>query len=401
MTIHESSKHSKFQRLYEFEKLSEEPSLSIGKIAYFSTSTNEDKDLLAWELFVDCCLNKIEHEVVRPIATFEKDLLSGITETTIPNPLFSPAYRHYKEYNLRTYFFISKAAYYYWAINSKYWSELKDNDFICSWLKDIIIEHDFNCAWLKDALAEIEQQPASATSCEGDIEKYKKPPSPNSSDNAWTTQTTDSDTSPTDNTFKLYGDSWIVRYNLVTKSIRDNKGMHYIAHLLRNKNNAVFTVDLYRAVNPPAIDFDSQPDLSSMNLEQLIEHGLQVQATGNQDYLLDGPYLNAIKKQRNEIKDQIDLHQDLGNSEEANYFQTELDNINTLMSSSINHKGGSRSMPNLSKKSYDAVSKAIRITKNNLKKTFPELALHLDKHIKMGAFFIYQPSPDTDWTLPK
>ncbi len=159
MTINASSKLSKLQRIYEFEKSSKEPSLSIGKIANYSTSTAEDTDLLAWELFVDCCLNKIEYKAVRPLATFEQDLLSSITETTPPNPVFSSAYRHYEEYTLRTDFFISKAAYYYWAKNSKYWSELKDNDFFCSWLKDIIIEDESICALLKVEIAKVEQQP--------------------------------------------------------------------------------------------------------------------------------------------------------------------------------------------------------------------------------------------------
>jgi hypothetical protein len=166
MASHDPFKLSPFQRLYAFEQLRQEASLSIGKLAYFSTANEEDSDVLAWALFVDCCLGKIEHEIPTPLSAFEQDLLSSVTETTLPNAQFCPAYRHYETYQFRTRFFISRAAYFYWAKNSHYWRELKDNDFIGFWLAENIKEHEALCAGLEQAIAEIERQSADTSVCD-------------------------------------------------------------------------------------------------------------------------------------------------------------------------------------------------------------------------------------------
>ncbi|MGZ8174001.1 MULTISPECIES: hypothetical protein [Methylobacter] len=404
MTIHDSFKLSKFQRLYEFEKLRKETSLSIGKIAYFSTANEEDSDVLAWELFVDCCLGKIEHEILTPLSAFEKDLLSSVTETTIPNPQFCSAYHYYETYQFRTRFFISRFAYFYWAKNSQYWRELKNNDFIGFWLNDNIREHDVLCAGLEHSITEIELQSAKTNVFDPkeDASHITHTIAPlNLSARGDASNSTDPAGLIIEITIKLGGDFWEMRYKGETRYIKNFSGMQYITYLLQNKGKSFSASNLEQAVNPPEFHFDNAFEPLLMSPEQLKEHGIDTCDSTNPENIFDDKGRALLKAHCQKIIARIDELRIRGDHEGVDKLTAELEEIETHINKNKNHLGGSRTMPDETKREINRISKAISRAINKVSTNFHELGSHLDKEIKKGTYFSYEPDSKINWTILK
>jgi hypothetical protein len=404
MAIHDSCKLSQFQRLYAFEKLRKETSLSIGKLANFSTANEEDSDVLAWALFVDCCLGKIEHEIPSPLSAFEQDLLSSLSETVLPNSPFCPAYHYYETYRFRTRFFISRTAYFYWAKNSTYWRELKANDFISFWLEENIREHEALCAKLEQAIAEIERQSADTTVCAP--KEDARHTTPTRAPLTWSMRRDLSDSSDPegvimDNTIKLGGDFWEVGYQNETRYLKNFSGMHYITYLLLNQGKRFSASHLERAVNPPEFHSDNAFELRLMSPEQLREHGLDTWASAHPEPVFDDKGKALLKAHCQKIVDQVDELRIRGDHEGVEQLMAELEDIETHLNKSTNHLGRSRTLPDETQREINRISKAISRAIKKISANFYELGLHLDRAIKKGAFFSYEPDAKTKWTLLK
>jgi hypothetical protein len=404
MASHDSGKLSPFQRLYAFEKLRKETSLSIGKLAYFSTANEEDSDVLAWALFMDCCLGKIEHEIPTPLSAFEQDLLSSISETPLPNPQFCPAYHYYETYQLRTRFFISRAAYFYWAKNSHYWRELKDNDFIGFWLEENIREHEALCAGLEHAIAEIERQSADTTVCAPKEDASHT--TPTITPLTWPTRGDASNSlGPEgliiDNTIKLGGDFWEVCYKGETRYLKNFSGMLYITYLLQNQGKRFSASTLERAVNPPEFHSDNAFELLLMSPEQLREHGIDTWDSAHPEPIFDDQGKALLKTHCQKMIARIGELRTRSDHEGADKLMAELEDIETHLNKNKNHLGGSRTLPDETQREINRISKAISRAINKVSTHFHEFGSHLEKAIKKGAFFSYEPDAKTKWTLLK
>jgi hypothetical protein len=359
--------------------------------------------VLAWALFVDCCLGEIEHEIPSPLSAFEQDLLSSLSETTLPNPLYS-AYRHYETYQFRTRFFISRAAYFYWAKNSNYWRELKNNDFIGFWLEENIREHDALCAGLEHAIAEIERQPAKTTIC--DPKEDARHTTPTITPLTWslrenTSNSPDPESLITDNTIKLGGDFWAVGYQGETRYLKNFSGMHYITYLLLNQGKRFPASHLERAVNAPEFHSDNAFELSLMSPEQLKEHGLDTWDSATPEPVFDDQGKALLKAHCQKIVDQIDELRIRGDHEGADKLIAKLEDIETHLNKSTNHLGRSRTLPDETQREINRISKAISRAIKKISANFYELGSHLDNTIKKGASFSYEPDAKTKWTLVK
>lgn len=404
MASHNSGKLSPFQRLYAFEQLRKEASLSIGKLAYFSTANEEDSEVLAWALFVDCCIGKIGYKIPSPLSTFEQDLLSSLSETPLSNAPFCPAYHYYETSQFRTRFFISRAAYFYWAINSTYWRELKDNDFIGFWLEENIREHEALCAELEQAIAEIERQSAETNGC--DPKERVRHTTPTRAPLALSTSGDASDSSDPegvimDNTIKLGGDFWAVCYRGETRYLKNFSGMHYITYLLQNQGQRFSASHLEQAVNLPDFHLDNTFELSLMSPEQLQEHGLDTWDSARPETIFDDQGKALLKAHCQKIVDQIDELRIRGDHEGVEQLIAKLEDIETHLNKSTNHLGRSRTLPDETQREINRISKAISRAVNKVSSHYQELGSHLEKAIKKGAFFNYEPDAETKWTLVK
>ncbi|MGZ4976940.1 MAG: hypothetical protein ACXV8O_07295 [Methylobacter sp.] len=401
MASHDPFKLSQFQRLYAFEKLRKEASLSLGKLAYFSTANEEDSDVLAWTLFVDCCLGKIKHEIPTPLSAFEQDLLSSVTETTLLNFQFCSAYHYYETYQFRTRFFIPRYAYFYWAKNSHYWRELKDNDFIGFWLEENIREHEALCAGLEQAITEIERQSADTNGC--DPKEGASHTTPTRAPLTLSTCANSSDPEGLimDNTIKLGGDFWAVGYQGETRYIKNFSGMHYITYLLQNPGKRFSAAHLERAVNPPEFHSDNSSELLLMSPEQLKEHGLDTWDSARPEPIFDDQGKALLKAHCQKMITRIGELRTRGDHEGVDKLMTELEDIETHINKSTNHLGSSRTLPDETQREINRISKAISRAINKVFTHYQELGSHLEKAIKKGAFFSYEPDAETNWTFLK
>jgi hypothetical protein len=360
--------------------------------------------VLAWALFVDCCLGKIEHEIPTPLSDFEQDLLSSFSETPLSNAPFCPAYHYYETYQFRKRFLIPRAAYFYWAINSHYWRELKDNDFIGFWLEENIREHETLCAGLEQAIAEIERQSADTTVC------APKEDASHTTDTlaplTWSTSGEAPNSSVPesliiDNTIKLGGDFWEVCYQGETRYIRNFSGMHYITYLLQNQGKRFSASHLEQTVNPPEFHSDHSSELLLMSPEQLREYGLDTWDSARPETIFDDQGKALLKAHCQKIVDQIGELRILGDHESVDQLMAELEDIETHLNKNKNHLGGTRTLPDETQREINRISKAISLSINKVSPHFHELGSHLEKAIKKGAFFSYEPDAETKWTLLK
>ena len=182
---------------------------------------------------------------------------------------------------------------------------------------------------------------------------------------------------PEDNELRRAGDYWTIVYEGHSISVRDAKGIRYLARLLAEPGREVHVLDLLAA--------DA-------------EEG-QVIDVGDAGEMLD-------ERARVQYRDRLaDLEEELASARDANdvgrtaAIQRELDAIAERLSAAFGLGGRARKGGQAAERARKAVRSCVAEAIRRIDEHHPGLAAHLRNAVRLGGFCAYRPEKPTSWVL--
>ena len=183
--------------------------------------------------------------------------------------------------------------------------------------------------------------------------------------------------------FRKDGDYWTLAYQGILCRLKDAKGLHYIAFLLRAPGRTFHALELAALSHPrphSPVVATAVPDLAEAIPSDL-------------GSVLDPQAKMAYKRRLCELQDEFDEAQQFHDLTRATAIQAEIDALTYELSTAIGLGGRDRKAGSTAERARSAVTKAIKTAVQNIRAHHPALGHHLATHLKTGTFCQYLPDP--------
>jgi tetratricopeptide (TPR) repeat protein len=187
-----------------------------------------------------------------------------------------------------------------------------------------------------------------------------------------------------ENVFHLEGDFWTVRYAGTLSRLKDAKGFHYIAQLLRHPGQEFHVSDLLTVITPDAGDEPEPP---------------RPAALGHAGEVLDPQAKAAYRRRMDELRAELDQATEWGDHGRAARLSEEIAFLTQELAGAYGLGGRPRKAADSAERVRKAVTGRVRDSIARLQKESPALALHLTNAVRLGTFCAYTPDKPTSWTL--
>jgi hypothetical protein len=201
---------------------------------------------------------------------------------------------------------------------------------------------------------------------------------------------------PPANVFRQEGEYWTIAYTGTVFRLKDTKGLHYIAHLLRWPVKKFHVLDLVAVA-------DARPAGLAMNRcgrigkRPPVEHPLRVSQLGDAGPKLDLQAKRAYKRRLDDLRDALEEAQRCRDLERAARVQAEIQWIITELAAAYGLDGRVRKTADGNERARKAVTNRIKDTLTKIQQVHPSLWQHLVNAIRTGAFCAYIPEQPTAW----
>jgi hypothetical protein len=200
------------------------------------------------------------------------------------------------------------------------------------------------------------------------------------------------------NTFRKQGEYWPIVYEGRQFSLRDLKGLRYIAYLLRHPGREFPVLDLVAAIEGTRQQCEAGWH-AGMTEEQLAEDGLALSEGNRSEPLLDPQAKNEYQTRIQELQEEIDEAESNNNSELAARLKEERDSIVDQLLAASGLRGRDRRTSSSAERARVNVRKHVDKALARIEKQHEALGRHLRNAITTGAFCSYSPETPTDWVL--
>lgn len=182
------------------------------------------------------------------------------------------------------------------------------------------------------------------------------------------------------------GDVWEFDFDDRRLTVRDAKGIRYLAQLLSQPDREFHVLDL----GTPAAEMSLRTRPVDLPVRQGPGHaGTAIDATARRHY----------QERVDDLRSQIDDATTLGDAEAAARAREELDAIAHELSSAYGLSGRPRTVADPVERARKAVSKCLRTSITQLQQDHPGLGRHLDAAVRTGRYCSYQPPEPTSWSV--
>ena len=178
------------------------------------------------------------------------------------------------------------------------------------------------------------------------------------------------------------GDYWSLEFEGHTVSVRDLKGMHYLARLLAHPGREFHALDLVAAES-----------VGVARSEGSLIAELPRTALGDAGEMLDARAKNAYRRRLTEIDDDIAQARALGDTERESQADAERDFLARELSRAVGLGGRDRRAASASERARVGVTRAIRYAMTRIGEHHPMLGAHLNLAIRTGTYCGYLPDP--------
>lgn len=196
---------------------------------------------------------------------------------------------------------------------------------------------------------------------------------------------TSGDGRPSEDAFVREGEYWAIRYRGHVSRLRDSKGLRDIAQLIEQPGNAIAAVDLAATIGAQA----------DRHQATRADAGLRAEADV-------GPFLDA--EARRQYRDRlIELESEIENAaadrdtERESGARREQEFIASELALAVGLGGRDRRALDPAERARKAVNGRIRDAIDHVRAVDPDLADHLRRSIRTGAFCVYDPPTPTAW----
>lgn len=195
------------------------------------------------------------------------------------------------------------------------------------------------------------------------------------------TRRTEADDTPSRRVLRCEGDVWLVEFDGTTARVKASKGMTYLSVLLANPGQELHALAVVDAARGASVDGPAgRPDD-------------QLRVGGDGGDLLDSQALAAYRRRLEELREDVDEADALGDSERSARASEEIEFLARELRSAVGLGGRARRSASPAERARISVTKAVRTAVARLAEVSPALGAHLTATIHTGTFCSYTPDP--------
>jgi tetratricopeptide (TPR) repeat protein len=196
--------------------------------------------------------------------------------------------------------------------------------------------------------------------------------------------------------FRREGDYWTLAYAGQTAHLRDMKGLHYLACLLRRPGREVHVLELVREAE--GVPAEPARGLSS---DAMLQTGLRRSRLDEADRLFDPQAKAAYRRRLRDLEEELEEARSWGDPERAARAQEEMDALTEELLREAGLGGRNRALPSPAERARVSVTKAIRKAVRTTASQCPALGDHLAASVRTGRYCSYAPPGEAPpaWSL--
>jgi non-specific serine/threonine protein kinase len=197
-------------------------------------------------------------------------------------------------------------------------------------------------------------------------------------------------------TLRRDGRLWTIACGGVVLRCKSSKGLHYLAHLLRNPGRSFHVLELVALDEPAAASASEVRHLSRAQLEQL---GLHVGQPQMGEPIADAKALGAYRSRIEDLTAELTEATQFNDLARRTRLQEEIDLLTEALARAIGLGGRTRASGSFAERARLNVTRAVRSAIQRIGEGHPELGSHLDRNVHTGTFCRYGPAEEIQWEL--
>ncbi len=204
------------------------------------------------------------------------------------------------------------------------------------------------------------------------------------------------------NVFRQEGEYWTLAYEGSVLRIRDLKGLHYLAHLLRHPGEPFHALDLAvvgtatNTTSPPASELAPGPAAPTA---WDAADGLHRDQGSGAGPVLDATAKSAYRQRIAELREELEEAEGNNDLGRVDRVQEELEFLATQLAGAIGLGGRDRDTASNAERARITVTVRMKEVVKRLRRHHPALGDHLASRVKTGRICTYvaDPSRPVDW----
>jgi hypothetical protein len=198
------------------------------------------------------------------------------------------------------------------------------------------------------------------------------------------------------NIFRKEGDVWRIIYDGKQLSLKDAKGLNYIAYLLRYPGKE-FPVLILRQQIEGTPPIEKAEIYQKMDKEKLAAEGLSISGFGDAGEVIDDEARAEYYRQIRELEKEIVEAEENNDFAGAARARSKKESLEEHLLAASGLMGRTRKFYNPSERARISVTNRINDSRRKIQRTHPELGQHLRNFIKTGFSCSYKPDKSTPW----
>src|SRR6202166_932936 len=196
--------------------------------------------------------------------------------------------------------------------------------------------------------------------------------------------------------FRKDGEYWTVGHRGNSFRLKDSKGLGYLAHLLRHPTGEFHVLDLVGGIAGHREGDETSQSVQSLprGNEDLEKAGIHITRLGDAGEMLDEQAKLAYRGRLSELREELEVAQELGNIERAEQAEQEIDALTRELSRAVGLGGRNRRAASASERARQTITKTIKAVVERIAQSDAALGDVFSRCIKTGTFCSYQPDPD-------
>lgn len=200
--------------------------------------------------------------------------------------------------------------------------------------------------------------------------------------------------------FRREGEYWTLKYQGTLRLLKDVKGLHYIALLLRHPGREFHVLDLVNIA-------DGQPEsspphaLASLSEEQMKEYSLSVGYLGDAGTLTDKKAQQAYRERLEDLQDQLEEAQRFNDPGRTAKLQEEIGFLIDELTAARGLGGRDSKAASVAERARLSTTKAIKAALRKIGDNHSSLGHHLTLSVRTGTYCSYEPDSihSMNWDL--
>ena len=200
------------------------------------------------------------------------------------------------------------------------------------------------------------------------------------------------------NIFRHEGAYWTLAYQGQLCRLKEAKGLHYLATLLRSPGREFHVVDL-AALTPPPPARSGARHPTTLRPEALAAQHLRVTGPGDAGAQLDARARAAYTQRLEDLQAVLDEAERFNDPERATTARAEIDFLTAQLATAYGLGRRPRKGADTNEKVRKAVTKCLRTSLARIQQAHLPLWRHLHTALKTGTFCSYTPEPPITWEV--